>query len=131
MKKLSKAVDVIIEKTDTGFSAFAENLGVYTTAKNVDVLTSHLVEALNLFYEDEGKYVDHDNLRLHLDIPRFFKYYKVLNAKFLAGRIGMNPVLLSQYVRGKKKPSHKQTARIINGIQSIGKELSALDLSHS
>ena len=128
MKKLSKSIDVSIEKTNTGFSAFAEDLGIYSTAKSVDSLTSNLVEALNLYYEDEEIFVDHANLRLHLDIPQFFRYYKVLNAKFLAGRIGMNPVLLSQYVRGKKKPSQKQTLRIMNGIQSIGKELSALDL---
>jgi hypothetical protein len=35
----------------------------------------------------------------------------------------MNPTLLSQYVRGKKHPSSKQTDKIIQGIQSIGKEL--------
>jgi hypothetical protein len=35
----------------------------------------------------------------------------------------MNPALLSQYVRGKKKPSIKQTEKIIAGIQRIGQEL--------
>ena len=128
MKKLKKILDVVIEKTDTGYSAFAEEIEVYSTAKNMDSLTGNLVEALNLYYEDDELYVDYANLRLHLDIPQFFQYYKVLNAKFLAGRIGMNPVLLSQYVRGKKKPSQKQTLRIMEGIQSIGKELSAIDL---
>lgn len=35
---------------------------------------------------------------------------------------------LSQYVRGKKHPSSKQTEKIIKGIQSIGKELADLNL---
>jgi len=41
----------------------------------------------------------------------------------------MNPTLLSQYVRGKKQPSSKQTDKIIQGIQSIGKELVELNLT--
>jgi transcriptional regulator with XRE-family HTH domain len=52
----------------------------------------------------------------------------VLNANFLAERIGMNPTLLSQYVRGVKNPSEKQTKKIIQGIHAIGKELADLDL---
>jgi len=87
-----------------------------------------LLEALNLANEDSEFEVSADNLRLHLDLQQFFKYYKVLNANFLAERIGMNPTLLSQYVRGKKQPSSKQTDKIISGIQSIGKELADIQL---
>jgi hypothetical protein len=54
----------------------------------------------------------------------------VLNANFLAQRIGMNATLLSQYVRGVKQPSQKQTQKILQGIQLIGKELSDLDFIH-
>lgn len=128
MKKLKKKIDVILEKTDTGYSAYADSLGVYSTANSVDSLTNNLIEALNLYYEESGYCVDHDNLSLNFDIPQLFKYYRVLNAKFLAGRIGMNPVLLSQYVSGRKNPSHRQTLRILQGIHSIGKELSGLKL---
>lgn len=128
MKKLSKKINVTLEKTKSGYSAYADDLGVYSTAKNIDSLTSHLIEALNLYYEDHGYFVNHDNLALNLDVPQFFQHYKVLNAKFLAGRIGMNPVLLSQYVRGRKTPSHRQTLKIIEGIHSIGQELSGLKL---
>jgi len=48
---------------------------------------------------------------------------RIINAKFLAKRIGMNETLLSQYVQGTKKPSAKQTGKILNGIHEIGKEL--------
>lgn len=128
MKKLKKKIDITVEKTKSGYSAYADDLNVFTTAKNIPSLYKNLVEALNLFYEDRGYEVSTDNLKLNLDLKQFFQYYRVLNASFLAERIGMNPTLLSQYVRGKKNPSAKQTDKIINGIQTIGKELSEINL---
>ena len=128
MKKLNRKVNVIVEKTNTGYSAFAEDLQVYTTGENIPSLYFNLEEALNFYYEDENIYITKENIKLKLDIQQFFQYYKVLNANFLAERIGMNPTLLSQYVRGKKSPSSKQTQRIIDGIHMIGKELSDISL---
>lgn len=52
----------------------------------------------------------------------------MLNSKFLAEKIGMNPTLLSQYVQGHKKPSEIQTEKILSGIHQIGQELSELNL---
>jgi predicted RNase H-like HicB family nuclease len=127
-KKLKKKISITVEKTNTGYSAFAEELGVYSTAKDIPSLNTNLIEALNLHYEEIGYSVDGENLKLKIDFQQFFQYYKVINAKFLAKRIGMNPSLLSQYVRGKKQPSDKQTRKIILGIQEIGKELSSINL---
>lgn len=129
MKKFRKKIPVIIEKTNTGFSAYAEELNVFTTGTSIPELNENLIEALNLHYEDEGCYVGPENIKLELDLQQFFQYFKVLNANFLADWIGMNPTLLSQYVRGKKKPSQKQTEKIIKGIQSIGKELMDISLN--
>jgi transcriptional regulator with XRE-family HTH domain len=81
-----------------------------------------------LVANDSGYTVTEDNIKLRLELRQFFQYYKVLNANFLAERIGMNPSLLSQYVRGKKQPSAKQAEKIILGIQRIGKELSDINL---
>ena len=130
MKVLEKKIDILVEKTDTGYSAHAEKLNVFTTATNIPGLYSALLEALNLYYEDTGREVRSEHLRLHLDLQQFFQYYRVLNASFLAERIGMNPTLLSQYVRGKKKPSARQTRKILQGIQSIGKELSEINFTN-
>jgi predicted RNase H-like HicB family nuclease len=128
MKKAKRKIDVTIEKTDTGYSAFADELNVFTTANDISSLHQNLIEGINLYFEEKGYFVEEDNIRLHLDLKQFFRYYKVLNAKFLASRIGMNPTLLSQYVRGNKRPSSKQTNKIIKGIQSIGKELMDIEL---
>lgn len=126
MKPLKKKIEVTVEKTNTGYSAYAEHLGVYSTGGNISELYINLLEALNFAYEELGYEVSTDNIKLNLDLKQFFQYYKVLNANFLAQRIGMNPTLLSQYVRGKKHPSAKQTDKIIKGIQTIGKELSEI-----
>lgn len=128
MKNLKKKINITVEKTDTGYSAYAEDMSVFTTGKDISELYINLLEALNLAYEELGYKVTAENLKLNLDLKQFFQYYKVLNANFLAKRIGMNPTLLSQYVRGKKHPSSKQTDKIIRGIQSIGKELADISL---
>lgn len=129
MKKLKKKINITVEKTNTGYSAYSDEMNVFSTGTDVAELHYNLIEALNLAYEDLGYEVGADNLKLNLDLQQFFQYYKVLNANFLAKRIGMNPTLLSQYVRGKKRPSSKQTDKIIQGIQSIGKELAELNLT--
>jgi hypothetical protein len=128
MRRLNKKIPVVIEKTRSGFSAYAEYIDVFTTGKDIPSLYANLLEALNFFYRDSGYEVSTDNLKLSLDLRQFFQYYRVLNANFLAERIGMNPTLLSQYVRGKKQPSAKQSDRIIRGIQKIGKELADINL---
>lgn len=126
MKNSNKKIAITVEKTGTGYSAYADHENVFSTGKDIPELYANLVEALNLVYEEDGVELTRDNLKLHLDLKQFFQYYRVLNATFLAQHIGMNPTLLSQYVRGKKQPSTKQTDKILNGIQSLGRELANL-----
>ncbi len=126
-KRLS--ITAIVEKTNTGFSAFAKDYPVTTTGKTITELQKNILDALNFYFEDENKKVTNDDINLEIDLKQFFQYYKVINAKFLAERISMNPTLLSQYVQGRKKPSTSQTERILGGINEIGKELSELRLT--
>ena len=91
---------------------------------------NNALEAACLNFEDENIAITRENLKFEIDLKQFFQYYKVLNAKFLADRIGMNPTLLSQYVQGHKKPSVAQTKKILYGIRQIGQELSEINLIH-
>jgi hypothetical protein len=122
MQKVKKQ-SFVIEKTDTGFSAFAADLPVYTTGRNFYELKLNCLEALQLYYDENKKPLSVSNISLEIDLQQFFKYYRIINARFLAHRIGMNPSLLSQYVRGHKRPSARQTEKILRGIQEVGKEL--------
>jgi hypothetical protein len=91
-------------------------------------LIDNAYEAANLYFEDEKIKITHENVKFEIDFKQFFQYYKVLNSKFLADKIGMNPTLLSQYVQGHKKPSESQTEKILSGIHQIGKELTEINL---
>ena len=121
---------MIVEKTDTGFSAFSEDYPVYTTGRTIPALFDNALEAANLFFEEESIRITQENLKFEIDFKQFFQYYKVINAKFLANKIGMNPTLLSQYVQGRKKPTDAQTEKILLGIHQIGQELSEINLIH-
>ena len=128
IKKRTGIIIAVVERTNTGYSAYTEKYPVYTTGRTVTELIENLVEALNLYLEDHNEYVTHKNIKLNFDFKLFFQYYRVLNSKFLAERIGKNPTLLSQYVQGKKTPSSKQADKILSGIHEIGKELAELNL---
>jgi len=121
-----KKILVIIEKSDTGFSAYAETYPVYTTASTMNELIDNTIEAFSLYFENEN--FNSAQIGFEIDFKQFFQYYKVLNSKALAEKIGMNPTLLSQYVRGHKRPSQKQSRRILYGINQIGQELSEINV---
>ena len=128
MKTTNKKIKMIVEKTDTGFSAFSEDFPIYTTGRTIPELIDNALEAANLLFEEDDIRIEQENLKFEIDFKQFFQYYKVINAKFLANKIGMNPTLLSQYVQGRKKPSDAQTEKILLGIHQIGQELSEINL---
>jgi predicted RNase H-like HicB family nuclease len=128
MKTTKKRIKMIVEKTDTGFSAYSQEHSIFTTGQTISGLIENAYEAANLFFEDEKIQITHENLKFEIDFKQFFQYYKVINSKFLADKIGMNATLLSQYVQGHKKPSEAQTEKILAGIHQIGKELTEINL---
>jgi predicted RNase H-like HicB family nuclease len=119
-------ITMIVEKTKTGYSAYAEKYPVFTVGKTLEELKSNILEAINLHHEKSGKSVTEDDLKIVLDLPQFFEFYKVINAKALSERIGMNQSLLAQYIKGIKKPSVTQTHRILKGVQQVGRELAGV-----
>ena len=122
----------VVERTQTGFSAFAEdeNLPVFTTGKDFEELKTNILEALNLYLEHAGKKAaTAENIITKLDLPSFFEFYSIINAKALSKRINMNESLLSQYVNGKKEPSEKQIQKILTGIKDLGKELMQVEIA--
>ena len=121
-----KNIAVIIEKTDTGFSAYAEAYPVYTTGESMNKLIDNSCEAFSLYFEN--KEFNPARLSFEIDFKQFFQFYKIINSKALAEKIGMNPTLLSQYVRGHKKPSEAQSRRILYGINRIGQELAEMSV---
>lgn len=123
-----KRITMTVEKTNTGFSAYSEEYPIFTTGQSIPELMNRAYEATELYFEEEKVKIAPTDIKFEIDFKQFFKYYKVINAKFLAEKIGMNATLLSQYVSGTKKPSAKQTEKILSGIHQIGQELSDINL---
>ena len=121
-----QTVKIRVMKEDKGYSATTrvDNNFIATESESFDELKTMILEALNLAFEDKGIVYVINDLRFEYDLESFFDFYKVINAKALSERIGMNQSLLAQYIKGIKKPSPAQTKRILEGVQQIGRELS-------
>lgn len=121
-------INITITKEDMGYSAhtIVQNISINTQAETYDELKENILDAVNLSFEDKGFIYTIDEIKFTLDLESFFSFYKVINAKALSERIGMNQSLLAQYIKGTKKPSPTQTRRILSGIQKIGRELAEI-----
>ncbi len=67
-------------------------------------LIENALEATNLCIEDESLTITQENIKFEIDFKQFFQHYKVINAKFLANKIGINPTLLFEKCRVNTKP---------------------------
>jgi len=124
MKK--PGIKIKVSKEDTGYSAYT-HMGVNliaTQGETFEELKKNILDAVNLAFENRSFVYSIDEIQFEFDLESFFDFYKVINAKALSERIGMNQSLLSQYIKGTKKPSPSQTKRILNGVQQIDRELS-------
>ena len=119
-------IKITITKEDSGYSANTLINGnfITTESETFEELKEMVIEAVNLTFEDKGFIYTLNEIDFEYDIESFFDFYKVINAKALSERIGMNQSLLAQYIKGIKKPSVAQTKRILFGVQQIGRELS-------
>ncbi len=119
-------IKITVTKEDTGYSANTSVNGnfIATEAETFEELKANILEAVTLTFEDSGFTYSVEEIGFEYDLGSFFDFYKVINAKALSERIGMNQSLLAQYIKGIKKPSVAQTKRILQGVQQIGRELS-------
>ncbi len=123
-------INMIINKEDVGYSAnaYIKPYSINTHGDTFEELQDMIMDAVNLAFEEEGFSYTIDEIKFTIDLESFFAFYKVINAKVLSKRIGMNQSLLAQYIKGIKKPSVAQARRIMEGVQQIGRELSEINL---
>ena len=125
----NKRIAITVERTGTGYSAYANDYGIVTVGDTYAELKTNALEAVNLYREEVGKKpVSADKLQITLDLAQFFSFFKVINASALASRVGMPQSLLAQYISGHKKPSPKQISRILEAVRNLGRELADLEL---
>lgn len=119
-------IKLTIIKEDLGYTALGQwkNRSLITCGNDWEELQSMILEMVNLTFEDLSYTYTIQEIKFDYDLESFFDFYKVINAKALSERIGMNQSLLAQYIKGIKKPSKLQTKRILEGVRQLGKELS-------
>ena len=121
-----KKATFIVEKTNTGYSAYCENYPVGTTGTTYQELKENMLDGLNMLLEDENlPLATEKDIIIRFDLQQFFEYHNELNILALSEQIGINNSLISQYKSGKKFPSERQTRRILQGIKNYGKKLTA------
>lgn len=126
-RKNKHKVEVIVERTKTGYAAHAALLGLFTEGNTVTEVKTRMVEATNEHYQHEGLVYTADDVELLPDLAQFFDFYRAINPDALAIRIGMSAKLLALLVSGNRKPTPQQASQILKGLQDFGRELASLE----
>lgn len=61
-----KKIEIIVERTKSGYSAYTSKYPVYTVGKSIEELQTNIVAAMNLYLEKYDKAVTPDNLKISL-----------------------------------------------------------------
>ena len=121
-----KTVEVIVEHAGKNLSAYIEDAPVITVGNDMK-------EAIELYLEDNSKPCEvlsgEFELKFKIDAATFINYYSNIFTKAALSRItGINERQLWHYAAGVHKPRRQQLEKIQRGIQSLTKELSAINL---
>lgn len=128
-----KLITVVIEKTDTGFSAYAKDFsGMATVGENF----SELKENINEVFEMQIEYLQEKDLSIKpedfeinyaIDLEQFFEYFSVINKTAFAERYAkVNPSLFRQYTKGLTPLSSEKLKQISNGLHKLADEINDL-----
>ena len=121
-----KTVEVIVEHAGKNLSAYIEGAPVITVEDNMK-------EAIELYLEDNPNPCEvlsgEFELKFKIDAATFINYYSSIFTKAALSRItGINERQLWHYAAGVHKPRRRQLEKIQKGIQSLSRELSAINL---
>jgi predicted RNase H-like HicB family nuclease len=129
-------VQVTIEKTSTGYSAYLPEIeGVATAASSFNELRDNMHEAISLYLETANEYGEEVSkilqskyiLEFKFDIQTFMEWMTgVMTQRGLSEIASINESLLSQYASGNKKPGPKQLKRIETAIHRFADDLQAI-----
>ncbi len=131
-------VQVIIEKSKTGYSAYIPDLqGCVSTGSTLDEVKSNIAEAITFHIEGMREdrlaipylLLGNYTLQFSFDVETFLKHYNHIFTRRALSRItGINESLLSQYASGLKHPRQAQAKRIEKGLHELANELLQISL---
>ena len=131
-------VVVIIEKSNTGYSAYLPDLhGCVSTAATIDEIKTNIAEAINFHLEGmaedklpgPAQFKKQYSLLYSFDVETFLNYYNhIFTRRALSKLTGINESLLSQYASGLKHPRPAQSKKIEVGLHQLANELLQISL---
>lgn len=135
MKTPNRTITVIIEKTSTGFSAYAKEIeGLATVGSSISEIKNNFNEVLEYhveYLQEQGESVtvgDFD-ISYQIDLEQVFDYFNVINKSAFAEHYAeMNQSLFRQYTKGLAPLSGEKMEQISKGLHKLADELSDLTL---
>lgn len=119
----------VVEKTGTGFSAYAEDfekIPAGTTGDTMAELRTNIEDAYNSVAEFKGwPEITIDHIILKYDLAQLFEYFGI-DAVLFAERINIPSSTMTGYLNKTDTPSDIELSQIIIGLQQLGKELSGI-----
>ncbi|OXB25116.1 hypothetical protein B0A80_02480 [Flavobacterium tructae] len=136
MKNLSNhKITAIIEKTPTGFSAYAKEIvGLATVGSSISELKQNFSEVLQYhveYLQEQGEIVTIGDFSIsyEIDLEQVFDYFNVINKSAFAEHYAeINQSLFRQYTKGLAPLSGDKMERISKGLHKLADELSDLTL---
>ena len=128
-----KLITVVIEKTNTGFSAYAKDFsGIATVGETFSDLKENINEVFQLQIEylqekdPSIKSLDYE-INYVVDLEQFFEYFSVINKTVFAERYAkVNPSLFRQYTKGLTPLSSEKLKQISSGLHKLADEINDL-----
>ena len=128
-----KTEEVIVEHAGQTLRASSVVAPVFKFGNDMKELEDNMKEAIELYLEDNSNPCEvlsgEFELKFKIDAATFINYYSNIFTKAALSRItGINERQLWHYAAGVHKPRRQQLEKIQRGIQSLTKELSAINL---
>ena len=124
---------VIVEKTATGFSAYAKEIdGLATVGSSLSELKENFNEVLQYHVEylnEQGEALTKENFTINyvVDLEQIFEYFNVINkSAFAEHYAGINQSLFRQYTKGLAPLSGEKMVQISKGLHKLADEISDL-----
>lgn len=126
-------IKLILEKSNTGYSAYSDDLpGAITAGDTIDKVKENFKEVIELQAdylveignEKEAEELKNATVLYYLDLKTFFEYYAIFNKSKLAEYLGINASHLRRLsTQDNIELSDEKSLQIQNGLHKLADDL--------
>ena len=134
---MTPRIKVIIEKTNTGYSAYApdeQGIAMTTAGKTFEEIKENFLEVVEMsveYYQEKQQWEDAERLQnakldFYIDVEQFFEYFYMINKTAFARFIGLNESQMRKWSKGIVPISDKKALQIQKGLHNLADDLKAV-----